>query len=105
MNLLDAEAARDELIGQVVQQFRMRRPAAHPAEIVGCVDDTPSEMIRPDPVDHHTSSQRIIRTSNPIGKFGARILSIFREFRSVWGKQDTGRPRTDAIASLRDRKS
>ena len=44
-----------------VEQFRVGRGRAHPAEVVGRVDQTPAEVLLPDPVDDRPPGQRVLR--------------------------------------------
>ena len=61
MNRLHPKAALDELIGEIIQQFRMRRPHAHTAVIIRSADDTRPEVAKPYPINKHTRGEGIRR--------------------------------------------
>src|SRR6266852_1991348 len=52
-------------MGQVIQQFRMRRPGTELAKIPRSAHDPLAKVMLPDPVDHDASGQRIGRTGDP----------------------------------------
>ena len=43
----------DQLVGEIIEQFRMAGVAAVDAEVVGRLDDALAEVILPDAVDQH----------------------------------------------------
>ncbi len=98
--MLDAEAARDEFVGQPIQQLGMRGTLAHAAEIVGRADDAASEMIMPDAIHHHARGQRIFGIGDPAGKLGARRGRVGRSFGDAVRQQDTRRPHAHAVAFI-----
>ena len=65
---LDAPAALDELGREPVEQFRMRRPLAHLAEVARRAHDAFAEVMLPDPVHHDARGQRILRRRKPLGE-------------------------------------
>ena len=71
MHVLHAPAAADELGGQPVEQFGMRRALAHDAEIAGRADDAAAEVIMPDAIDHDARGQRIVGVGEPLRQRGA----------------------------------
>ena len=82
MQLLERPAGGDELRGEMIQQFGMRRAFAEQSEVARCSDEAPSEMMLPNSIDQHASGQRIrgignrfrqLQTSAPFaerGRFG-----------------------------------
>src|SRR5258708_30023069 len=52
----------------MIQQLGIARPVAHTAEVAGSSDNARSEMMLPDPVNHHTCSQRILRIGDRFRK-------------------------------------
>ena len=65
---LDRPATADEVGGEPVEQFRMRRGAAADAEVVGRGDEAAAEVMLPDPVDHHPRREWMARTGEPLGE-------------------------------------
>ena len=68
LHLLDAPALADELGGQPIEQFGIRRQRAHLAEIAGRADDAGAEVPSPDAIDHHARRQRIVVGGDPFGQ-------------------------------------
>ena len=66
---LHRPAAADEVGGEPVEQFRMRRPPAADAEIVRRGDEAAAEVMLPDPVDHHSRREGMIGARQPLGQF------------------------------------
>ena len=67
MQRLQRQPWRDELGGQPVEQFRVRRPVALQAEIVRRADDAAAEVILPDAIDHHAGRERVVlATGEPV---------------------------------------
>src|SRR5262249_8449484 len=58
----------DELRGEPVEQFWVRRLLAELAEVVGRGDDAAAEMVLPKAVDDHAGRQRIIFRGDPVGE-------------------------------------
>ena len=54
---LEPPAAADQLGGEPVEQFGVRRPLALRAEVAGRGDDPPAEVVLPEPVDDHPGQQ------------------------------------------------
>src|SRR5207247_2418876 len=65
MQLLDGPAMLHEPRGQPVEQFRVRRLAAHFSEVVRRGNQSATKMLLPDTVDEHTGSQGIIGADQP----------------------------------------
>ena len=94
MELLDAPAVVDKAVGQIVEQFAVRRTIAHQTEIGGCAHQAASEMVMPYPVHHHPRRERVLRTSEPFRKRGAPTALASRGRRNgrVTSVQDRQEP-------------
>ena len=57
MERLEPPAPRHELMGEPLEQFRMRRPLAADAEVADGADQAFAEVVLPDPIDHHAGEQ------------------------------------------------
>ena len=68
VQVLDAPVVSDELRGQPVQQLRVAGQSARKTQIAGCFDDSPTEVVVPDPVHHDACRQGIVRISDPVGQ-------------------------------------
>ena len=55
-------------VGEIIEQFGMRRRLAELAEIAGVRDDPLAEVVLPDAVDHHAGRQRILGPRQPLGQ-------------------------------------
>ena len=62
--------------GEPVEKFRVRRRAAHPAEVVRRIDEAASEMKLPDAVDDAAPGQWVARVGQPPGEFGATFEAV-----------------------------
>ena len=51
---LDRPAVADEAVGEVIEQFRMRRRLAEHAEVIDRRDDAAAEQVMPDAIDDDT---------------------------------------------------
>ena len=71
MELLDAPAVVDKAVGQIVQQFAVRRTIAHQTEIGGRAHQAATEMVMPYPVHHHPRGERVLGTGEPFRERGA----------------------------------
>ena len=58
--LLDGPIIPDKLRGQEIEQLRMGRSFAHSAEVIGGRDDTSTEQMMPNSIDHNARCQRIV---------------------------------------------
>ena len=65
IELLDRPTRFDKPSGQIVQKLRMRRTIPQDAEVFRRLDKPPSKMPTPNPVDDHTSYQRMTRGCKP----------------------------------------
>ena len=74
-------AAVAELGGEPVEQLRVRRQRAHPAEVVRRLDDPPAEVVVPDAVDDRPPRQRVPLVDDPLRQRGAalRLVMAFRQ--------------------------
>src|SRR6266480_139798 len=79
MQLLDAAAVSQEIAGEPVEQFRVRRAITVEAEVVRRTDKASAEMIVPDAVDQDASRERIVRAGDPLGELEAALA--FRRIR------------------------
>ena len=61
----------------------MRRTPAVETEVIGSVDQADSEVVVPDPIDHHPGEQRVFRTRDP----HCQLLSSLR-VGSIGGQAD-----------------
>ena len=77
-------AARDELGGEPVEQFGMRRVAAHRAEVVRRGDDALAEVVLPESIDDDAGRERVIGTREPFGERRAAAGGIW----STFGRSD-----------------
>jgi hypothetical protein len=73
MHRFHAPAARDELGGQPVEQFGVRRRFAHLAEVARRAHDALAEVMLPDAVHHHPRREGVIGRDEPLGKTTPRI--------------------------------
>src|SRR5215472_7162536 len=64
---LQGPAALDESSSQIVEELRMRRTLTHHSEVARRVHDSTTEVMFPDPVHHHSRSQRV--SHNRLGEF------------------------------------
>src|SRR5262249_26065479 len=96
--MLDAETGGNEFVRQIIEQLRMRRAAAHPSEIIRGRDDAAAEMILPDAVHHHASSQRVFRVDYPFSQFGAGFFDGLRQLGGSLREQYAERAHADAVA-------
>ena len=55
-------------VGEIVEQFRVRRRLAAPAEIAGRADEAVAEMMQPDAVDHHAGGERVVLAGDGAGQ-------------------------------------
>ena len=60
MHLLDGPLVFDEARRQIIEQLRMRGPAARLSVLARRIDDAGSEMMHPDAVDHDSCGQGIL---------------------------------------------
>ena len=65
LQALQAPAAGEETLRQVVEQLRMRRRLAEPAEIVRGLDEAAAEQVVPDAVGDHARGQRVVLPGQP----------------------------------------
>src|SRR5262249_18212647 len=63
---LEAPSAVDQLRRQPVEEGRMTRLGAHPAEVAGRFDQSPPKMPLPHAVDNHPGSQWVIWPGQPL---------------------------------------
>ncbi len=84
---LTLQPRTDELRGEVVEQFGVRRLRPGNAEVVGRGDDAGAEVVLPDAVDHDAGEERVLRRRDPVRERGAAA----RGDAARW-------PRLDAIA-------
>ena len=78
--LLERPAFANEAIGEVIEQFRMRRPFAEHAEIIDRSNDAAAKQMVPDAIDDHTRAMNglISRIGHLAGEFkpaAARLLA------------------------------
>ena len=81
LQLLDRHALLDESRRQVFEKFRIRRPLAHLAEVVGRIHQSRAEMPFPDAVHHDARGQRVrgdVRWPVPAGR------CPYRKARNGW---------------------
>ena len=64
---------RGSSAGEPVEQLRVRRLAAHLAEVVRRVDEPAAEVPLPDAVDDHAPGQRVLRVGQPLRQRGAAV--------------------------------
>src|SRR2546430_16022328 len=73
MQFLDAAAVSQEIAGEPVEQFRVRRAITVEAEVVRRTDQATAEMIVPDTVDQDASREWIVRAGDPLGELEAAL--------------------------------
>ena len=71
--MLDVEAAGDEVLGQRVEQFGIAR-RIRAASVVDRVDDAASQKVGPHPIGHRAGKERIVAAGHPVGETDARIV-------------------------------
>jgi len=67
--LFDRPPFRDESLGQVVEQFRMRRCLAQLAKVIRRGDKAATKHVMPDTVHDHARGQRIVRMQHRLRQF------------------------------------
>ena len=67
--LFDRPCFGDESLGQVVEQFRMRRCLAQLSEVVGRGDEAAAKHVMPDTVHDHARGQRVVRMQHRLRQF------------------------------------
>ena len=68
MQRLEAPAAGDELVGEPVQNFRVRRHCSKFPKIGGSRNQSFTEMVHPYAVDDHSCEQRVVSAGEPPGE-------------------------------------
>src|SRR5258708_18861694 len=68
MQRLDRAPSVSQARGQVIEQFRVRRPLAKLAEIAGCAHDSLPEVKCPNAIGDHASGERIVRAGDRLGQ-------------------------------------
>jgi hypothetical protein len=69
MDRLEPPAAGRELVGEPLQQLRMRGPLAADAEVADGAHQALPEVVLPDPVDHHAGQERagpLVQVGDPV---------------------------------------
>ncbi len=79
--VFDRPASLDELGGEMIEQFGMRRRFAGHAEIVDAPRQPLAEQMLPQPVDHHAGGERIVGTRDPRRQFDAAAVIVGNRFR------------------------
>src|SRR5262249_37529336 len=82
MQLLNGLAILQKLRCQPVQQVRMSGPRTVPAKVIGRIDNSPAEMMMPDPIDDRSPREGVAVVGNPFGQLGSSPAFIFRIERS-----------------------
>src|SRR5207302_671998 len=65
LQALQRAAIFEKRRGQPVEQLRMRRQRAHPAEVARRSDQTPAEVLLPDAIDDRPPGEDILRIAQP----------------------------------------
>ena len=94
---LDRTAGASEFGSKVIQQLRMTRSLSPEAEVIGRFHQTATEVLLPNPIDHHPRRQRIGRIGQPTGQFEATAGGRGRSH----GVQAQGRQGTPAYPLTR----
>src|SRR5262249_55916858 len=66
MHVLDTPAAFDELAGQPVEQFRVRRPSAPNAQIAWRCNDAAAEVMLPEAIHQDAGRQWVVLAGDPV---------------------------------------
>ena len=69
MKGFDRPSLFDELDGQVFEQFGMGWGFSKFPEVIRGTDESATEMVVPDPIDHHAGRQWVFVRGDGIGKF------------------------------------
>jgi hypothetical protein len=83
VHVLDVPAALTELDRKPVEQFGMRRPLAHDAEVFRRLNEPGSEHFVPHAVHGDARGQRIVRTDGPLRKRQAVMRLAGRQRREI----------------------
>src|SRR5262249_5642533 len=68
VHCLQAPTLTDELLGEPVEQFRVRGRHAGLSEVAQRFDDAVSEMMFPQPIYRDAGGQRMVRTRQPLSE-------------------------------------
>ena len=71
VDVLETPVVVDQLVGEPVEQIRVRGQASVDPEIAGGFDQAGSEVVLPEPVDNHAGEQRVAWVSDPAGQRAA----------------------------------
>src|SRR5262245_18850197 len=96
-------AVLNELAGEPVEQLRMRRGIDARAKIVGGADQTPAEVVLPQPVDQDARRQRVLGPTQPACEGSAvrpALLGLTDEH--LWEAGLNARPFAVRVAPLED---
>ena len=60
----------------MIEQFWMRRPISHRAEVVGRGDQALAEMMLPDAIDDYPRGERILRAGDRLSEFEPAVVGV-----------------------------
>src|ERR1700730_15679747 len=97
MHLLDGPAGFHKAIGEIVEQFWMRRLLSLFAEVARRADDALAEMILPNAVPHDAGRQWMVRPGDPLSQF--QPAAALGDGRLLLAGQDDGEAARHYIAT------
>src|SRR5688572_19018025 len=71
MKFLERLAVLQKPEREPVEQLGMTRQRAHPAKVIGRLDQSSTEMVVPHAIHNRTARQQVVRTRNPLRKRNA----------------------------------
>lgn len=74
MELFDGPALFHEAEGEVIEESGVRGGFAAEAEVGGGSDESFSEVLEPDAVDHNTHEERVLGAGDPAGELESSAL-------------------------------
>lgn len=73
---LDFPAFGDEFRSEIVEEFRMRWPAAEEAEVAWSIDDARAKVMLPDAIGEHAGGKRVVVAGDPLSQSDAALAFI-----------------------------